>query len=289
MNASSESLDSSGTRGELRGAGGLVLRTRRWLPAGEPRALFVLVHGLAEHAGRYAGLVRAMRTRGFAVFALDHRGHGESGGRRAQIDRFDFLIEDLTLLVDSARAAFPRKPLVLFGHSMGGAIAFAWAVRHPDELAALILSGPLLGIDGAAAASPLRLALVRTLSRLAPNLPALTLPADAVSRDPESVRAYESDPLVHRGAIPARTAAELMQHVGAFAAGAPSLRMPVLVLHGTGDRLVPLAATLPVVQAIGSRDKTVRHYEGLYHELLNEPERAQVLADIVGWLEARGL
>jgi acylglycerol lipase len=172
---------------------------------------------------------------------------------------------------------------VLIGHSMGGAIAFAYALRHQDALRGLVLSAPLLGTDPAV--PKVQEVAARVLSRLAPGLGALKLPADTISRDPAVVRAYRTDPLVYTGAIPARTLVELVDAVATFPAAAPRLRIPVLILHGTGDSLVPLAHTTAVVERIGSSDRTVRHYDGLYHEVFNEPERERVFADLLRWLE----
>lgn len=266
----------------LTGVGGLALHAEAWLPDAPPARIVVIAHGLAEHIGRYQALAEWFVARGYGVYALDHRGHGRSAGRRANIDRFAYLVSDLDTLVQSAARAHPGAPITLLGHSMGGAIAFAYAAQHPERLRALVLSAPALG---APSAPPLQVWVARRLSRLLPNLGVLTLPAAAISRDPAVVQAYETDPLVYRGSIPARTAAELLTAMEWFPSVARSVRLPVLVLHGTADTLVPLDATGPVVEGIGSGDKTLRRYEGLYHEVFNEPERAQVLADLGAWLD----
>jgi len=223
--------------------------------------------------------------RGFAVYALDHRGHGHSPGRRANIQRFGYVVEDLHALVRRAAAENPGLPVSLIGHSMGGAIALECALRHPQAQRQLVLSAPALasGED----VPPLKIALARLLSVLLPNAGALTLPAEALSRDPEVVRAYEEDPLVYRGAIPARTLAELFKAMKSFPDSAPGLEVPVLVLHGTGDTVVPLAAVEGVLARLGPVDKTIHRYEGLYHEVFNEPERERVIADLLDWLDAR--
>ena len=168
---------------------------------------------------------------------------------------------------------------------MGGAIALACALRHPAAIRNLVLSGPALSAGKQVPA--LQLIMVRLLSAILPNVGALTLPADAISRNPAVVRAYEQDPLVYRGAIPARTMAELLKAMQAFPDTVDALRMPVLVLHGTADRLVPLGPVEPVLKRLGSADKTVHRYEGLYHEVFNEPERDRVIGDMLAWLDAR--
>jgi alpha-beta hydrolase superfamily lysophospholipase len=268
--------------GTMPGASGGARHTCCWTAAAAPVGVVVLAHGLAEHSGRYHWLATRLARRGYIVHALDHRGHGRSDGRRADIVSFDDVVSDVGTLFKRATDAQPALPRFVLGHSMGGAIAFDFAARSSAHLHGLLLSAPLLGMDAATPAW--RIALVRMLARLAPGVGAITLPSDTISRDPAVVSAYDNDPLVSRGAIPARTIAELFEHVGAFGALAPRLQTPVLVMHGTADRLVPFANVRSVVQALGSRDRTLKLYEGLYHEILNEPEREQVCSDIEGWL-----
>jgi alpha-beta hydrolase superfamily lysophospholipase len=261
------------------------LFAQAWLPEREPRALVVISHGLAEHGGRYRELASALVSRGYGVYALDHRGHGRSGGPRANIERFSYLVSDLSTFVGRAQREHPDAPLFLLGHSMGGSVALAGALRDASRLAGLVLSAPALAAGEAL--PPLKLLLVRLLSALAPGTGAMKIPAEAISRDPAVVRAYEQDPLVYRGAIPARTLAELLQAMATFRDGAMGLRTPVLVQHGTGDRLVPVTATRPLYEKLGTpASRTVRLYGGLYHEAYNEPERERVIADLVGWLGA---
>lgn len=274
-------------RRELRlpGCGDAELFAQAWLPEGDPRALLVISHGLAEHGGRYRELAAELVSRGYAVYALDHRGHGRSGGPRANIERFSYLVTDLSSFIGRAQREHPDAPLFLLGHSMGGAIALACAMRDESLLTGLALSAPALAAGEAL--SPLKLLLVRLLSAVAPGTGALKLPAEAISRDPGVVRAYEQDPLVYRGAIPARTLAELLQAMAAFAGGAAALRIPVLVQHGTGDQLVPVSATRPLYEKLATPAlRTVRLYGGLYHEAYNEPERGRVISDLLAWLDA---
>jgi len=268
------------------GCGDAELFARAWTPERDPRAVVVISHGLAEHSGRYEGLAARLVQEGFAVFALDHRGHGKSGGAaRANIGRFEHVVRDLGAFVARAQGEHPGRRMILFGHSMGGLIALACALHDQQALHALVLSAPALAAGEAA--SPLKLLAARLLSVIAPSTGALTLPASAVSRDPSVVRAYEQDPLVFRGSIPARTLVELLGAMTATAARAPELRLPVLVQHGTADQLVPLLAVQPIYRRLGDeRTRSLRTYEGLYHEVYNEPERERVIGDLVRWLEA---
>lgn len=269
---------------QITGVDGIRLFSQAWLPDGDPRRVLVLAHGLAEHSSRYSALAARLAEHGFAVHALDHRGHGRSPGRRANIGRFDLVVEDLRALIATAQQEHPGRTVTLLGHSMGGAIALTCALRCQDQLTGLVLSAPALS------AGPdvprLQVSVVRLLSRLLPNVGALTLPSAAISRDPEVVRAYEQDPLVYRGSIPARTLAELFGAMAAFPAAVGALRIPVLIVHGSADSLVMLEHCRPVYDGIGSADKTLHCYDGLYHEVFNEPEREQVIGDLLAWLDA---
>jgi acylglycerol lipase len=268
---------------EFPGCGDIGLYGQAWIPDAAPRAVVVISHGLAEHCGRYAELATRLVDKGFAVYALDQRGHGRSGGKRANIERFDYLVSDLGTFFGRAQREHPGAPVVLLGHSMGGAIALACALKYEAVLRALVLSAPALAVGEQP--SLLKLLTVRMLSSLSPDTGVLTLPARAISRDPDVVRAYERDPLVFRGAIPARTLAELLKAIEYLQQKAHELRLPVLVQHGSADELVPLAATHPVYQHLGlAKRRTIQIYEGLFHEIYNEPEKERVIADLVSWL-----
>jgi acylglycerol lipase len=265
------------------GIGGRELYTQAWLPDGVPRAVIVVSHGLGEHSGRYATLAGELVARNYAVHALDHRGHGRSSGPRANIERFAYVVSDFSSFVGRCARQYLDTPVYVLGHSMGGAVAFASALRLQHALRGLVLSAPALAT--APAVPQWQQWLLRALSVVAPNTGVLALPPSAVSRDPSVVMRYESDPLVHHGAVPARTVVELLAAMQEFPAAAPELRLQTLILHGTADQLVPLAATRPVYQAIGASHRALKVYDGLYHEVFNEPERARVTADLLAWLE----
>jgi len=275
---------------ELRvpGCRDVELHARAWLPESDIRMLVVLSHGLGEHLGRYEWLAGRLVEAGCAVYAIDHRGHGLSGGTaRANIDRFDYVVSDLGTFIGRAQRQHPGIPTVLFGHSMGGLVALDCALRNPGVLVGLVLSAPALA--AADAVPPLKLATAKLMSRIAPNVGALKLEAAAVSRDLAVVGAYERDPLVFHGSIPARTAVELLQAMESVAGRAHLLRLPLLVQHGSADRLVPLAAVQPLYQRLGDpKLRTLRVYEGLFHEIYNEPERDRVIGDLLNWLAAVG-
>lgn len=267
----------------LSGAGGLRIYWRGWLPQGISRAVVVVAHGASEHSGRYRHVATRLVGGEYAVYAIEHRGHGRSDGRRAVIDRIEHAVADLDALVSLASADHPGAPVFLLGHSMGGTIAVSYALEHQDRLAGLILSGPLAALE--AAPAPMRVA-ARVLSALAPRLPLFPIDDTLVSRDPEVVRAYTEDPLVYHGKLPVRTVAELADAIESFPDAVASITVPTLIMYGTADRLCPPEGSLMLNERIGSSDKALKSYEGLYHEILNEPEQQQVMDDMCSWLAA---
>jgi acylglycerol lipase len=269
---------------EFDGVGGVRLFTQSWLPDDVTRAVVVIAHGAGEHSGRYVHVAGRLVNEGYAVYALDHRGHGRSEGPRAVIDRLDNAVADLDQLVVLAASEHPGVPVILLGHSMGGAISIRYAIAHQDRLAALILSAPLAALE---AASPVTRLVASVLATLTPGLGLFAVDPALVSRDPDVVKAYETDPLVHHGRIPARTIAELAAAIDAFPNEAGSITVPTLIMYGSGDQLVPPAGSMMLNDRIGATDKTLETYDGLYHEILNEPEQDAVMDDMCSWLRAR--
>ncbi len=269
---------------QLTGAGGVRIFWQAWVPEGTPRAVIVIAHGASEHSGRYEHVAVRLTAEGYAVYAIEHRGHGRSEGRRALIDRLDNAVADLDALVSIAVERHPGAQVFLLGHSMGGAIAVRYAVLHGDRLAGLVLSGPLAALEAAPAVQ--RVA-ARVLSALTPGLPVVGIDSTLVSRDPEVVQAYTSDPLVYHGKLPARTVNELATAIEAFPEQAAQITVPTLIMYGTADALCPPAGSVMLNERIGATDKTIKAYDGLYHEILNEPEQQQVLDDMCAWLAAR--
>jgi alpha-beta hydrolase superfamily lysophospholipase len=269
--------------GSFVGVRGLRIHVRTWLPDRLPTGVVVIAHGFAEHGGRYAGVADRLTAAGSAVVAPDHRGHGLSEGKRTSIVRFEDYLDDLTTVIAQVRARWPSLRVVLLGHSMGGLIALDLAVRQAVPLDGLVLSAP--------AACPrevsqFTLAVGRALSRVAPNTGVLRLPLNRISRDPAVVDEYNSDPLVFRTPIRARLGAEMLDAMDRVDAGLPGLHVPLLVMQGTSDGLVDPGCGPHVYDRAGSGDKTLKMYDGLWHEIFNEPERDQVMGDLTGWLES---
>ncbi|MBR7891692.1 alpha/beta hydrolase [Burkholderia multivorans] len=276
--------------GRLRTADGLELASYRWpadARAAAPRATVALLHGLAEHAGRYAPLAARLNAAGIALLAIDLRGHGRSPGKRAWVARFDEYLDDADALV--AEAARASTPLFLMGHSMGGAIAALYAIeRAPARgrtLAGLVLSSPALapGRD----VPRWMLALSRVISRVWPTFPAIRIDAALLSRDADVVAANRADPLVHHGPVPARTGAEILDAMARIERGRDTLRVPVLVYHGTADKLTEPDGSRTFGARVGSADRTLTLYEGGFHETMNDIERERVIDALIGWIDAR--
>jgi alpha-beta hydrolase superfamily lysophospholipase len=269
---------------QLTGAGGLRIFWQAWLPDGEPSAVIVIAPGASEHSDRYLHVATRLVDDGYAVYAIEHRGHGRSDGPPALIDRIDNAVADLDQLILAAAAEHPSTQIFLLGHSMGGAIAVSYAMRHQQRLAGLLLSAPLAALD--AAPAHMRVA-AKVLSVLAPKLPLVEIDATLVSRDPAVVKAYVEDPMVHHGKLPVRTVSELAAAIDTFPDGVKRITVPALIMYGTADRLCPPEGSVMLADRIGSSDLTTKAYDGLYHEILNEPEQVAVLNDMSAWLAAR--
>ena len=271
--------------GTLAAVGGEELFRCSWLPDDEPAAALAVVHGYGEHGGRYRYLVDAMVPLGYAVHVFDLRGHGRSPGVRGHVERFADYVDDAGLFVDAVAAEQPGLPLYLLGHSLGGLIATAYAEERPEGLAGLILSSPFLRLK--LPIGGVKQAAAKVLSRVAPTRDiGNSIPADELWPEPEGAAAYTSAPLNHHVAT-ARWAAEALAAQGAALSAAGRLELPLLVMYAGADTIADPAASRELFAAASSDDKTLRCYEGYYHELFNEVGRADVFADLAAWLEAR--
>ena len=257
---------------------------RCWAPQ-KSRAVWLLAHGLAEHSGRYGEFANFFADAGIATYALDHPGHGRSDGKRAHIGRFEEYTDALAQLLALARQEHPDSPLVLLGHSMGGLIAADFLLQHQDDFVAAVLTGP--AIQAPQRPSRVALATNRMIAALIPRLGVMQLDASAVSRDPQVVIDYENDPLVFRGKVTARLVTELFAAMDRVVANAASIRLPLLIMHGSEDTLTAVDGSKLLHDKVSSEDKKIVIYDGLYHEILNEPERRRVMGDILRWLEPR--
>ena len=255
-----------------------------WAPD-DVAGVVVLVHGLHEHGGRYGHVAEWLARSGYATYAADHPGHGRSPGTRGNIGSMAATVAGVDETAVLTARAHPDVPVFVYGHSMGGLVAAQYLTGTPSvPVRGAVLSAAAVDLSSANAvqqkAAPL-------LGRLLPDLGVLTLDADAVSRDPAVVAAYRADPLNRMGKVRARTGAEMITTVAAMPDRLRSLTIPLLVVHGGADRLVPPAASEFLAGTAASTDVTHTVYPGLFHEPHNEPEQAQVLDDVVAWLDAR--
>lgn len=267
-------------------AGGRIHR-RVW-DVPDARAQVVIVHGYGEHGDRYQRLAARLTEEGFSVWANDHRGHGLSEGPRGVMMNIGDAVADVDQVVDLARQGRPGLPVFMFAHSMGGAIGLRYALDHQDKLAGLVLSSAAVSLEGLGV-SRLQRAAAKVVGRIAPKLAINRLPLDGISRDPEEDRIYQEDPLVHKGAQPARTVSELLEAMAELPDEVAGLRIPLLVIAGSADPIVPAAGSRDIFERTGSADKRIIVYEGFVHELINEPpdDRERVTRDLIEWLDAR--
>ncbi len=255
-----------------------------WKPEGEPRAVVAICHGLAEHSGRYAAVAGYLNDRGYVVEALDLRGHGLSDGPRAFVRSYNEYLADLGRFVKNVRERNPGLPVFLLGHSMGGGISALYVIVRQPELAGVVLSGPAIRIG---ADVPLLRRLMLRVMSIAPRLRLPALPASAVSRDSEVVRQYEEDPLVFHGGPTVGLAMAASRASARIERDMELFELPLLIVHGTDDKLVPTDGSQELYERAQTSDKALKLYDGLYHEVMNEPERLDVLGDIAAWLDSR--
>ncbi len=260
-----------------------TLFIRRWQSAQQPKATIILVHGLGEHSGRYHHLAEFFNAAGYAVTAFDLRGHGNSQGVRGHADSYEVILDDLHHFVEEASQSPPGLPLFLYGHSLGGALVLCYLLCGRQAVTAAVVTSPALA--PAKPPSSFKLAAARVLSRLAPSFTLSNdLDVSGLSRDPVIVERYRQDPLVHNR-ISARLGMELISN-GQWILTQSTVKHPVLILQAGEDRVVDSTKTDQLAQTLKGKI-TYKRWEGLYHELHNEPEKETVLNDILNWLEAR--
>jgi acylglycerol lipase len=264
---------------------GLRLHVSCWLPDAPAKAAVVLLHGFTEHGGRYAELAERLARLGYAVYAADFRGHGRSEGERIFVISTARYFEDADKLLEHVREREPGRPVFLFGHSLGGMIAAMLASLMPENFRGVVLSAPAVRVGKNV--YPILRRLARIVGRWFPRLRVVRLGSGMLSRDEAVVEDFKNDPLVYHGRIPTRTAAEILRTAEILPLEAKDIRVPLLILHGTADGLTDPAGSQELYDLAASPDKTLRLYPGLYHDLVHEPEREEVMADVVGWIEGR--
>ncbi len=270
--------------GTFKTSDGWTIYYQSWVPDA-PTAIVILAHGYAEHSGRYEHVSEALLQQGYAVYALDHRNHGRSDGEKGYVENISALVDDLNQFITQTKKAHPELPTVLLGHSMGGVISLHYAINHPKQIDLLVLSAPYL-IDGGNV-SPLLIRLSKIIATLFPRLPIKAIDSSTVSRDPAVVKDYDQDPLNSRNKVRARSGLELVSAGPLAFRRANEIQLPILIMHGDADSIASVDGSRKLNDLVTSKDKSLRIYNGLYHEIMNEPEKEQVLADIIQWLKTR--
>jgi acylglycerol lipase len=263
--------------------GGVQIFTRSWQPAGNPRGVMILIHGFNAHSAYMTWPAEQFAARGLACYALDLRGRGKSEGERFYVEKFSDWLADVDGLVRIARSENPRLPLFVLGHSAGGVIAASYVFEHQNEIAGLISESFAydVGVKDVAAL------LLKGIGHLAPHLHVYTLKNEVFSRDPEAVARMNADPLIEKESQPAETSAEMLRAADRLTENFPRFTVPLLILHGTADKATRPAGSQRFYEMAGSRDKTLKLYEGHFHDLLNDVDREVVMADIEAWIDAR--
>ena len=270
----------------LKTSDNLMLHAQKWLPDSEPKAVVLLVHGIAEHIGRYDHVAQAFVSADFAVYGYDHRTHGKSDGDpRTYINPFTQAIDDLALVVTHVRQENPTQKLFVYGHSMGSLISNLYILKNQDIVAGWISSGSPLTSDSNTPA--LVVQILSFISKFAPTLQLVNIPPTDLSHDQNIVQAYIHDPLVNAKPTRLGMASAIISHSKTVISQLNTLRLPILLLHGNADKICPMSASKLIYEKASSADKTLKIYEDLYHEIHNETLYGRIMSDIIEWIMGR--
>lgn len=271
------------TEGNFKTIAGASIFYQSWRPEGEPKAVLLVVHGLAEHCGRYMNVVNHFVPRGYAVFGLDLPGHGKSDGTRVYADGMRDFTNPLKTYFDMIQGWHPGTPIFMLGHSMGGLIGTCFLFDYQDKFKGAVISAPAVKVGASISSVAIFLAKQRSNP---PQARPAGVDVSAVSSDPQVVKDYNNDPLVYRGKTTARLGAVLLDAIQRVTAEAGALRLPFIVVQGSADTLVDPDGAKMLYDKASSSDKTIKIYDGFCHEVFNEPGRARVLQDVETWLAA---
>src|SRR5215470_6380392 len=270
------------TEGSFEGVGGIKIFTREWQPAGKPHGVVVISHGLNAHSGLYEWAAQQFTSNGLAVYALDHRGRGRSEGERFFVKKFADWTNDLATFIDIVKTREAGLPVFLLGHSAGGVIACGYALEHQGEIAGLICEDFAYQVP----APEVALAIVKGISYVAPHAHVFKLKNEDFSRDPAVVAALNADPLTANESQPSETIAEMVRADQVLKKSFGQLVLPLLILHGTADKVTKPSGSQEFYEKAGSEDKTLKLYEGFFHDPLADVGKQQVMADIQAWIDA---
>ena len=265
------------------GAGGNKIFMRSWLPAGKTRAVMLIVPGFNSHSGYYTWVAEQLVASGLAVYAVDLRGRGKSEGERFYVENFQDYVSDVIAMAQIAKSRDPGVPFYMFGHSAGGVVACNYALDHQADLAGLICESFAYQVP----APDFALAVLKGLSHIAPHAHVLKLKNEDFSRDPKAVAAMNGDPLIANESQPTATVAAMVRADERLKRDFPLVKLPVLILHGTADKATRPSGSQEFYDHASATDKTLKFYEGYFHDPLSDLGKEAVMADIKGWLEAR--
>lgn len=253
-----------------------------WRPDVESKAILAIIHGIGEHSGRYMNIINHLLPLGITVYSFDHRGHGKSPGKRGYILKWEEFREDVKCFLQLIKNQEGKSPIFLMGHSLGGLIVLNYALHHPQEVKAIIVSGATLAQPGI---SPILLFLSRVLSKIWPSFTVNTnLDVNALSRDPEVVKAYQEDPLVHSKAC-ARLGTEFTAAMKWTLSHAAEFSLPLMIVHGGSDQIVPPDGSRKFFEQMVINDKEIHIYREGFHEPHNDIDKINVLKDIEQWIQ----
>lgn len=278
-----QALTDAALEGSFEGVGGLNIFTRSWLPEGDARGIVVIVHGLNSHSGQYLWVGEQLAAEGLAVYALDHRGRGRSDGERFYVEHIEDYVEDVATLVRRAKAEHAGRPAFVLGHSAGGVISCVYTLDHQPEIDGLICESFAYELP----VPDLLLSFIKGLSYITPHTHVFSLNNKDFSRDPAVVESMDNDPLIKGESQPAQTGRALLNAAARLREEFPLIKLPVLILHGTEDRATKPSGSQHFYEQAGSADKTLKLYEGHYHDLLNDLDKEVVMGDIKNWITAR--
>jgi alpha-beta hydrolase superfamily lysophospholipase len=264
-------------------AKGLKIFVRSWVPASRPRAAIVVCHGVNSHGGQYLSVGEHLAAAGLAAFALDLRGRGRSEGERFYVEDVAEYVSDVANTIALAKSRHPGLPVFLLGHSAGGVVSATYVLDNQAELAGFICESFAFQVP----APGFALAAIKGISHIAPRLPVLKLKNEDFSRDPKWVEALNNDPLIAHEVQPAITVAALVRADERLHDEFPTITIPVLIMHGTSDKATVCQGSQFFYDTVGSKDKTLKLYEGHFHDLLADVGKEEVMADVMDWLNAR--
>lgn len=263
---------------------GIKIHTIYWEAVGASERVLIIVHGIGEHSGRYAHVAEKLTQAGYHVYALDHRGHGQSGGERLHIPSDKSFITDLKQYYERIKAKHPQAKIFMLGHSMGSVISLQFILTYLDAIDAIVVTGT--ATDVASTVSPVLRVIGNAINSIYPKTPISPPGGMAIlTRDPEMLQKAETDPLMHRGWTKTNIAKFILDMGEMIQERAHEITMPILIMHGEDDELTPISGSRIMYERVGSKDKTLKTWANMLHEIMNEVEREAVIQTIIEWLE----